>query len=232
LIEYSDDRREHMYTNGILPYFRAPDIYIGVPARYVPLRSKVPTHLHNGISDAILMTSRNGRRFLRWEEAFVRPGSEPEVWTDRNNYPAWGMVQTSPTEISLYWTEHYRHPTMRLRRGTIRLDGFVSLHAGGDVGEMLTRPLTFSGNRLVVNYATSAVGALRFEICDATGQPFKGVTLAESDPLFGNEIEQTVTWNSKADLQPFAGKTIRLRVRLQDADLYSLRFSGAELEGG
>jgi hypothetical protein len=225
LIEYADERREHLYTNGIGPYFRAPHITLGVPARFVPERTKVPEHPYCGVSDAILMSSRDGRRFLRWEEGFVRPGPEPQVWTDRNNYPAWGMVQTSPSELSLYWTEHYRHPGMRLRRGTIRLDGFVSLHAGGEIGELLTRPLIFSGRKLTVNYATSAVGALRFELCDSAGRPIKGFSLADHDFLFGNEIERTVTWHSRADLVELAGRPVRLRVRLHDADLYALRFA-------
>ena len=71
------------------------------------------------------------------------PGPEPEVWTERNNYPALGIIQTSPTELSIYWTEHFRHPGIRLRRGTLRLDGFVSVHAGGTEGELLTRPFVF-----------------------------------------------------------------------------------------
>jgi hypothetical protein len=134
-----------MYTNGIIPYERAPHIYIGIPARYVLGRKKVPEHPYPGVSDAVLMSSRDGKLFDRWEEGFVRPGPEPEVWTERNNYPALGIIQTSPTELSIYWTEHFRHPGIRLRRGTLRLDGFVSVHAGGTEGELLTRPFVIRG---------------------------------------------------------------------------------------
>ena len=224
-LHYPDGRREHMYTNVIRPYDRAPHIYIGTPARYVPRRTKVDSHSNNGISDAILMSSRDGIVFDRWEEGFVRPRGEWQVWTDRNNYPAWGMVQTSPTQLSMYWTEHYRHPGMRLRRGTIRIDGFVSLHADGNkVGEMLTRPLIFRGDKLRVNYATSAIGALRFEICDQQGEPIENFTLGDSEILFGNEIDHTVTWNGRSDVEELAGRVVRLRVRLHDADLYALKF--------
>lgn len=224
-VEYADDRKQHMYTNGVRPYFRAPHIYIGLPARFVPSRTKIPEHGTPGISDALLMSSRDGYRFERWNEAFIRPGPEPEVWTDRNNYPALGMVQTSPEEISLYWTEHYRHPTMRLRRGTIRTDGFVSLHSGGEVGEVLTRPLVFTGDRLEVNYQTSAIGWLRFELCEEDGSPIDGFSLVESEQLFGNEIAHTVTWAGDPDVSELAGRPVRLRVRMQDADLYSIRFA-------
>jgi hypothetical protein len=226
-VAYSDDRPEHLYTNVIRPYVRAPHLYLGTPARYVPRRTKVPDHSQPGISDAVLMSTRDGRLFDRWEEGFLRPGTDLEVWTDRNNYPAWGMVQSSPEEISLYWTEHYRHPTMRLRRGTIRTDGFVSLHAGGKRGEVLTRPLVFAGDRLVVNYATSAIGSLRFGLCDPDGKPIKGYGVTDSKELFGNEVEHDVAWKSGGDLGKLAGRPVRLRIQLHDADLYSIRFSAS-----
>lgn len=229
-IAYTDLRQEDMYTNAIRPYFRAPHIYIGTPNRYVPGRTKYPDWQRMGsapagINDAILMSSRDGITFERWQEGFLRPATDPEVWTDRNNYFAWGMIQTGPDEISLYWTEHYRHDGMRIRRGTLRLDGFVSLHAGAEqVGEVLTRPLIFSGDRLELNYATSAIGTIRIELCDEDGNPYPGFSFRESQILFGNEIAATYHWSDSPDLSSLAGKPVRLRIRLHDADLYSIRF--------
>jgi hypothetical protein len=138
------------------------------------------------------------------------------------------MLQTAPDEISVYWTEHYRHPTMRLRRGTIRTDGFVSVQARGEQGEILTRPLIFSGDRLVVNYATDAVGWMRFELCDVDGTPLEGFSLVDSEVLFGNEIEHVVSWGDVSDLSDLAGQPVRLRVRMENADLYSIRFPSPE----
>ncbi len=231
-IAYTDDRVEQMYTNGIRPYFRAPHIYIGLPNRFVTGRKKVPEHPNAGINDVVLMSSRDGKVFDRWEEAFIRPGPEPENWTDRNTYPSWGMAQTSPEEISIYWTEHYRYPGMRFRRGTIRTDGFVSVQANAQGGEMTTRPLVFSGDRLVVNYATSAAGGMRFELQDKTGDPLPGFSLADSEPLYGNAIEHIVSWRGGSDVSELRGRPVRLRVSLEDADLYSIRFDTSEaIEG-
>ena len=228
LVTYADSRKEHMYWHEIRPYFRAPHLYVGTPPRFVVWRKKESEYPDGGINDAILMSSRDGLLFERWEEGFVRPVADPDVWTERNNYPVMGegMVQTSPEEISLYWTEHYRHPGCRLRRGTIRTDGFVSVHAGGrDVGELLTRPLIFTGGQLEVNYATSAVGTMLFELCDEQGKAIKGFTLTDSEALFGNEIEHVVRWHGGGSLAALAGKPVRLRMRLHDADLYSFRFA-------
>lgn len=222
-LEYSDQRLEHLYTNGILRYTRAPHIYLGFPARFVPGRTKVEGREYPGISDAILMSSRDGRRFDRWSSAFIRPSTEPEVWTDRNNYPAWGLIETGPEELSIYWTEHYRHPGMRLRRGVIRKDGFVSLQSAGEAGEVLTRPLQFRADALEVNYATDATGWIRFELCETDGTPIRGFTLYDSEDLFGNELEHVVRW-SGGSLAELSGKPVRLRIRMLNADLYSLRF--------
>ncbi len=224
-LDYGDAPREHLYTNAIIPYFRAPHIQLGFPCRFVPNRKKVPTHKERGINDGVLMSSRDGVHWERWVEAFLRPAADPLCWTDRNNYIAWGMAPTSESEISLYWSEHYRYPTYRLRRGTIRTDGFVSVNASAAGGEVLTRPFTFAGKSLVVNYETSAIGSLRFELCDMDGKPYEGFAYAESEKLFGNEIAHTVAWRGGSDVSALAGKPVRLRVRLKDADLFSFRFA-------
>jgi hypothetical protein len=121
------------------------------------------------------------------------------------------------------WTEHYRHPGMRLRRGVIRKDGFVSLQSAGKVGEALTRPLRFAGDSLEVNYATDAVGWIRFELCQSDGTPIKGFTLYDSETLYGNELRHTVKWRG-GSLSGLHKESIRIRIRMENADLYSLRF--------
>jgi len=223
-LSYGDAPREHLYTNAIVPYFRAPHIYIGFPCRFVPSRKKVASHKEVGVNDGVLMSSRDGLTFDRWVEAFLRPGPDTLRWTDRNNYLAWGMAATSDEEISVYWSEHYRYPQYRLRRGTLRTDGFVSIHAGARGGEVLTRPFTFEGSRLVVNYDTSAIGVARFELCDENGEAYPGFTMGESETLFGSEIAHVVKWGENTDVSSLAGKPVRLRVRLKDADLYSFQF--------
>lgn len=222
-LEYDDERLEHLYTNGIQRYSRAPHLYIGFPARFVPGRTKVEGREPPGISDAILMSSRDGLHFQRWSNALIRPSTEPEVWTDRNNYPAWGLIETGSEELSIYWTEHYRHPGMRLRRGVIRKDGFVSLQSAGKLGEAVTRPLRIIGDSLEVNYATDATGWIRFELCKTDGTPIEGFTFYDSEALFGNELQQTVEWRG-GSLSGLSEETIRLRIRMENADLYSLRF--------
>lgn len=47
-------------------------------------------------------------------------------------------------------------------------------------------------------------------------------------PLKADGIKQAVSWKSGTDLSQLAGKTVRLRIELKDADLYSFQFQAAK----
>ena len=234
-LDFGDTPLEHLYTNGIVPYFRAGHIYLGLPMRFVPDRTHVggEGRRTDGLSDAVFMSSRDGvnwdRRFM---EAFIRPGLDPANWggAHGNNTPAWGIIPTSDTEISLYVSENYgNYPegvnrVPRLRRYVLRLDGFVSVNAPYEGGQMLTKPFIFKGTRLLINYSTSAVGSVKVEIQDQAGAGIVGFGLADATEIYGDEIERAVSWQHGTDVSRLAGKPIRLRFVMKDADLYSMCF--------
>lgn len=218
---------EHFYTSATIVCPTAPHLYLSFPKRFVPSRTKVAGHPGGpGVSDAVFMSSRDGvtwdRRFL---EAWVRPGPDPRNWTERSNMTACGLYDAGDGEWSLYISEHYRHPDHRIRRLTVRAQGFASAHAGAASGEFVTHPLTFGGTRLILNYATSAAGAVQIEIQDAEGRALPGFALAEMPELFGDELAAVARWKDGSDLSSLRGKAVRLRVRLRDADLFALRFA-------
>ncbi len=226
---------EHLYTNQTHPYFRAPHIYVSIAARFMPGRQvlneeqakaiNVDPSYFKDTSDAIFMTTRGGDTYQRtFLTAFVRPGIGAHNWVSRTNYPALNVVQTGESEMSVYVNQDYAQPTAHLRRYSLRLDGFASMHADYGGGEFRTKPLRFNGSRLNINFSTSAAGGIQFEIQDAEGQPIPGFTLTDSVEQIGNEIERTVNWKSGTDISALSGKTVRLRCVLKDADLYSLQF--------
>ena len=234
-MNYGDAPPEHLYTNQTSPYFRASDIYVGISARFMPGRQVITNEQAATIgvdpdyfkdcSDAVLITSRGGERYDRmFLEAFLRPGLGVENWVSRSNYPALNLVQTGPSEMSFYVVRNYGQPSSYLRRYALRLDGFASAKAPYSGGELVTKPLRFHGRQLELNFATSAPGGIRVEIQDAGGAPIPGFTLAESRELIGDEIARTVSWTSGADLGQLAGKSVRLRFKMHDADMFSLRF--------
>lgn len=224
-LDYGDAPPEHFYSCMVTQYFRAPHIYLASEKRFVPQRKAIPEHAAAGVSDGIFMSSRDGMNFdRRFMEGWIRPGLDRDNWTERNFHVAWDIVRTSPTELSIYWLENYRHAGCRAQRGTLRLDGFVSINASYTGGEFTTKPLTFAGRRLVINYSTSAVGSVQVEIQDVEQAPIQGFTLGECPEIFGDHIERVVTWEGGADVSALVGKPVRLRFAMKDADLYSLRF--------
>ncbi|MCS7239591.1 MAG: hypothetical protein NZ899_15190 [Thermoguttaceae bacterium] len=217
-LDYQGAPPEHLYTNAILPYERAPHILLGFPTRFLPQTQQV---------EPTFMVSRDGVRWRRWLEAIIPLDAPQDRAGNRSNYMAWGMVRLphNPAEYSMYATEaYYTGPASRLRRFTYRVDGFVSLRAETSVGEFTTKPLTFSGNKLVFNFLTKPDGWLAVEIQDSTGKPIAPFTLDNCDQLKGDSIGHVVTWRTNGDLSSLAGVPVRLRVMMKNADLFSLQF--------
>ena len=197
------------------------------------LRSAAHLRYGTAITETQIMASRDGATFKRWNEAFLPPGIQrPDSWYYAHNDVAWNMVTTksslpgAPDELSFYASSGKWHGEgSKLTRHTLRQDGFVSASSPFSGGELLTRPLTFSGRTLALNFSTSAAGTLKVEIQDASGRPIKGFTLKDADETFGNELDRTVTWRGSSDVSRLAGKPIRLRFTLSDSDLYAIKFS-------
>ena len=237
------------YVSQIKSYERAPHLYIGFPARYVdhgltastPLlpewdlrekRTTITPRYGTVVTDSVYITSRDGRNFRQSNDVFLRPGLRTKHnWSYGDNYIAWHVVETdstkddSPRELSLYATESYfTGRDSRLRRYSLRIDGFASLHAKLREGECVTKPLTFSGRELSLNYATSGAGFVKVEILDAEHRPIPGFTLADCDLIYGDSLDRRVGWKGVKDLSSLAGKPIALRFVLREADVYSLKF--------
>ena len=129
-------------------------------------------------------------------EGFIKPGIGLQNWVSRSNYPALNIVQTSPTEMSIFVNQDYAQPTAHLRRYLLRLDGFASVHTSYREGEMITKPLTFTGNELHINFATSAAGFVRVEILDIEGNPIKGFELKIDRENLLNKIREILSFTN------------------------------------
>ena len=200
---------EHLYTSCTQPYFRAPHIYVATPTRFMDKRGSA--------TDILFMSTRGGAHYDRtFTESFIRPGLGKDGWANRANYAAIGIHQTAPGEMSIFLTGG--------RRYTLRLDGFASVNAPLAGGEMITKPLTFAGRELEINFSTSAAGVVRVELQDSASQPIAGFTLDDCEPIYGDEIARVVKWKQGASVAKLAGKPVRLRFVMEDADLFSLRF--------
>ena len=93
---------------------------------------------------------------------------------------------------------------------------------------MITRPLQFTGTQLSINFATSAAGSLRVEVQNIGGEALPGFSLDDCSETFGDSVNRTVQWNQGSDVSQLAGRTVRLRFELKDADFYSFRFDSGK----
>lgn len=240
-----------LYTNQVQPYYRAPHLFVALPMRYCErgwsgpmldlpgMDNRLARGAHHPryghtITDTVFMCTRDGSTFHRWTEAFIRPGPrQRESWVYGDNFVFWGMfegpseTEDAPDEINLlatesYWEGHYT----AFRRYTLRVDGFASAAAPYEGGELVTRPLTFEGGSLSVNADTSAFGSFQVEVQETDGTPLPGYTLGECEPIFCDSLDYTVRWKSSAggDVRSLTGRPVRLRFRLQDADVYAFQF--------
>ena len=72
---------------------------------------------------------------------------------------------------------------------------------------------------------TSAAGGLRVEIQDDSGKAIPGFALDHCPEIIGDEIDRVIAWSGASDVSKLAGKVVRLRFVMKDADLYSFRFA-------
>ncbi len=250
--KYPPGRVAELYTNQIMPYFRAPHILLGFPTRYLDrgwtestkalpqldyreVRAKNSPREGTAVTDGMLITSRDRLHFNVWPESFIRPGLRTrDNWFYGDNYQNWGLVETkstienAPVELSMYATERTgQEDGARLRRYTLRLDGFVSIAAPLVGGEVTTKPIVFAGNELLLNCSTSAAGSVRIGLLEPSGMPVPGFTLQDCDLLFGDSLSRAVSWRGRTDLSRLEGRPLRIRILLRDGDVYALQFHKA-----
>jgi hypothetical protein len=161
-----------------------------------------------------------GRRFIplgeegAWDGQLVIPSTAPILLEDeiRFYYSGTPYPHGGPYEGPL--------PEC-IGAASLRVDGFVALTAGEDVGELMTRAFALREPELYVN-ADASRGELKVEIAALDGTAIEGFALADCNPVRGDGAAQRVTWADGADSSRIVGRPIRLRVRARRTDLYSV----------
>ena len=241
-LDFGDAEDISLYTNAVFQYPNATQMLVGMPSRYVERRAwnnnfeqltgaearkrRMAVCPRYGLTttDCVLMISRDGFRWKRQDEAWITPGIEcADNWVYGDCYPAPGLFLTpsdldgAPAEFSTYCYErHWSQKPARLRRYTLRQDGFFSCHAGFAKKVVMTKPILYEGGTLHLNFSTSAMGCIRVTITDRN----KAFSSCE---LFGDTLDRTIHFSG--DLSCFIGREIILQFSMSDADLYSMWFA-------
>ncbi len=212
-----------------------------------------------------LLASKDGVRWDRvmphWE--FMRSG----LWGtwDRNHIAASKLIVHND-EILIFYSggnlpfhAHIpQHPFSQVHNTTVdgqhmgysigvarlRLDGFASMESYDEGGTFTTQPITFEGDRLVVNVRApeadfgaestpaSPYGAFRAELLSDRGEPLAGYAVDDCDAFSGDALRHLVTWRGSHDVGGLADKPVRVRFQLRNAALYSFQFRGEAEQPG
>ena len=174
--------------------------------------------------DIQLVTSRDGRHWSRHLRSPFLPNGPDNSWD-------WGILhmgQNPPIrvndELRIYYGGGQSAHNVRLRDAkrfgiglaTLRPEGFVSLDAKTQPGEIVTRPLHSKGTKLTLNAAVQPQGSIQVALLNPDG-----TTIAESEPVTGDSLRAPVRWKTVVAIP--TTKDYRLQFRLNNASLYAFR---------
>jgi len=205
-----------VYGSGASKYKWAPDVYLGFVRRFN--RQEVRSTDLGVSRDGDKYNVYGSKRFY-FEGGFSYEGQkivEAMIWPGivRRGDALWqyATIATGAHGNGMRWS-------VRVKQ---RLDGFVSLDAGTQGGTFTTKPLIFTGDRLVLNM--KANGAVRAGLLDESGKPVPGYAVEDCEALRTDSIAAEVTWKGKKSVGPLAGQVVRLKFELRDAKLYAFQF--------
>ena len=228
-------------------YFMFPTAYYHYSGRQPEFARQVPANA--GPLDTQFAASRDGIHWERYERRpFVPLGLKGQFdWACARTI--WGLVpDTTGREMYFYyragdwlhgWDRNPQNKRILMEHGLgatqnvacisrviSRRDGFTSARGAYTGGEFTTPPLVFQGRRLVLNVDTSAAGLVRVGLLDEQGAAIEGFGPDQCDVIHtANEISREVRWRGRADVGSLAGRPVRLKFLIRDADLYAFQFS-------
>lgn len=266
--DFLDPVGTDIYVPKAIKYPWAPDTYVAFPLLYFHYGGDGPVTRQilidperrrgSGPVETQLAVSRDGVHWKRYPRpAYVGIGKQGSH-DIHQAYLAHGLVQRGDEIWQYCFGETAYHSTWlsmkeRVRavyRLVQRLDGFVSADTPYDKeGILITKPLKFKGNRLVLNIDTDAAGYAQVGFLDEHGKPVEGFSVDDCVYINGDFIEIEAEWiknrnqlqithgTSIEDVLPeveklqinkdvslLEGKSVQLVFRMRGAELYALQF--------
>ncbi len=246
-VDTLDPSETDIYVTKAIKYPWAPDVYLAFPIVYFHYEVDSPVTRRvlmdslrgrgSGPIETQLAVSRDGFHWKRYPRpAYV--GIGPHAGRDvKTAYIAQGMVRRGNEIWQYYFGETQYHSAWKrdpqgrgVYRLVQRLDGFVSADAPYDKEAILiTKPLLFKGNRLVLNIDTDATGYAQVGFLDEKGNPIPGYSVEECIYINGDFIATEVEWLKKGtDVSALVGKPVRLMFRMRGAKLYAMQFVSSQ----
>jgi len=179
--------------------------------------------------------SRDGRTYVPRDEPDLAPeGWGSGAWDTGYLSPVAGICTVGEEEIRIHysglrgdgritatdrWEDNGMYVNGAIGCAVLRRDGFAGMVADGN-GELVTKPVTFSGKHLFVN-ADCRFGELRVEVLGDDGEALPGFTAADCVPFAGESAcKREITWKG-GTLASFAARPVRFRFKIGCGTLYA-----------
>jgi hypothetical protein len=184
-----------------------------------------------GYQEAELTYARSGYAWHRAAQgtAFI-PHGEKRDW-DLGNLQCASSPIFLDNEIryyymgtNMYHKEHWElEPQLAgLGLATLKPDRFVALRAGNETADLSTYSLNLPSNKIFVNAITKPNGWIRLEILEADGKTVVDFSEEDCTPITGDSIAHKVLWKGSDTGAKIADRRVRIRLRAQNADLFSI----------
>jgi hypothetical protein len=204
-----------------------------------------------GTYDVALATSRDGAdfQFLGGRAAWLRPNDDGHAGSRNVWLAAPGPIAVGEEELYIVTRGNFAEGTAFpisagashgwecvITLGRMRRHGLVSLDApfsvAAEAATLVTRPLTFRGERLLLNLEAAGGGSAYLEVYAAGATTSnESLALMKAMPLVASGVALEVSWKdplrhiwNATAIAELAGLPIVLKVTMQDCKLYSLRF--------
>lgn len=150
-----------------------------------------------------------------WDRGYIRPaGSVCLIADDRLYFYYSGFSGIAPDGQKHFYAGGSTHVAF------LRRDGFASMDADDSGGELITRPVLFTGSQLFVN-AAAAGGELKAEVLDEKGNAIAPFTVNNCVALTVDKTLQHVIWTGANDLSSLRNRPVRIRFVGRNASLYA-----------
>ncbi len=210
------------YCNGKTVYPGTDDYHLLFAKRWCIAEDRFSMHL---------ATSPDG---ILWG---FPPASEVLTVGDRESWDAGGvsagcgMIELPDGHIAVPYTgdaiphKYTRHPPLGALAWAHWQPGRLVALEAPERGEFCTSRVIFRGRQLSLNVRTKQVGEVRVEVLDLQGEPIPGYTLADCDPINGDESDHRVTWRGECIIPRQDDEPRAFRISLAAAELFALAFS-------
>jgi len=203
----------HLYTMATANVPGAEHQLVCMPMRFSErVRHKIKEMPEKGISDAVLITSRDGVNWDRTaKEPWISPSMYSHEWTHRSFITTPGAIIERDNNFLFYVEQNYMWEDVGIWLYTLPKYRFMSLYADGNGGSFTTKLLHFESDDIYLNYATSACGHVKVTVIGEMGK-----VMYESDKIYGNELSHHLHFEG------IKGHRGSLIVELCEAHLYAI----------